>query len=173
MPILTALSYMRQLLYDLPLPGNGGSTLEVVVTPPDPAANQTGPYAYLWASKGPELRQSVPRPYKGTPRTGSTEAGWKEMTHTIHVWVIWFQDQGDTQPDFAFPIIMDAVLDAVRVSPDPVYNVQDPETFRYSTLFKIGEAMTYEISPVRTVASQRLMRYDGMVTLTVCEEFQA
>ena len=172
MPILTTITHIRQILQDLPLPGTGGSVLQVVVTPPDPAVDQEGPYAYVWADKGPELRQSLSRPYQGTPRTGSTEAGWKCLDHVVNVWLVWFQDQDDPTPDDSFPIIVDAVMDAFRVAIDPAYNVQDPVTFRYSTLTAIGEKMEYEISPVRVVASQRLRRYDAIVTIHVNEEFQ-
>lgn len=172
MPILTAQAHIVSLLTDLPLPGQGGSVLQADVVPLDPDTDQVRPHAFIWPADGPEARQSLPRPQKGTPGTGSTQAGWKEMAHHFDIWLTWFQDQGDPTRDTSFPVIVDAVMDALRCATDPV-QVQDPETFRWSTLFAIGEQMTYSIDPPRSTRNMRELRYDGRVSLTAKEAFQA
>ena len=172
MPILTAQTHLVTVLNALPLPGQGGSTLIAQVVPNDPNTDQSQPYAFIWPSAGGEFRQSVPRPAQGTPGTGGTQAGWKQKTHNFNVWVTWDQDQGDPTRDTSFPVIMDAIEDALRCTTDPV-QVQDPETYRYSTLFAIGERLQYSIDPPRSLADQRMLRYDGRVQVSVSEEFQA
>jgi hypothetical protein len=172
MPIWTALNHVESILANLPLPGSGGSTLATFIRPPDPESDQSLPHAYVWPGRGTEMRESVPRPQQGTPGTGSTQAGWKQKHHMVDVWVTWFQDQDDPTPDASFPVIMDAIEDALRCSTDPV-KVQDPVTFRWSQLFATGEDMDYDIGLPRATRDQRILRYDGKVSLTVKESFQA
>jgi len=173
LPITTALTHVHSLLENLSLPGFGGSTLLAVIDPPDPETEQQNAVAYVWPTAGDEKRQSSPRPQQGTPGTGSTQAGHKQMEHRVDVWLIWWRDQGDLTPSISFPVIVDAVMDAMRCSLDAAYNLQDPVTFRYSTLFSIGEKMAYEIAPPRTALNQRSMVYEGLVRVIACEEFQA
>ena len=172
MPILTALTHIQQLLDGYPLPGTGGSTLIAVIEPPDPQVDQVNPVAYVWPTEGPENRESLPRPQNGTPGTGSTQAGWKHMGHNVDVWVKWFKDQGDPTPGLSFPTIMDAVMDAIRVSTDGIM-LQDPVTFRYSQLYAVGERMKYDIATPMATKDQRTLEYNGLVRVTFDESFQA
>lgn len=172
MPITTALTWVKQQLAGLPIPGME-LTLDATVDPYDPQVEQVNPTAYIWATTGPEKRQSMPRPATGTPQTGSTQAGWKEMDHHVDIFVIWFRQHGDPFPDIAFPVIMDAIEDALRCSQDPV-TTQDPVTYRYSQLYGLGENMTYDMAPPEhTTADQRTLIYRGRVLGPVHEEFQA
>jgi hypothetical protein len=172
MPILTAQCHLVSILTGLPLPGFGGSTLQVFVIPPDPETEETEPTAYIWPATGPEKRQTITRPQQGTPGTGGTNAGWKEMEHHFDVFLTWFQFYGDVLPDQSFPVIVDAVMDAFRCTTDPVL-VQDPVTFRYSQLYAIGEKMDYEIAVPMSTAQQRTLKHGARVTVNVGEEFQA
>jgi hypothetical protein len=172
MPIVTVLTQVYAILNGLSLPGTGGSTLEAHIDQPDPQTDQVNPQAYIWPPTGHEFRQSVPRPQQGTPGTGSVQAGEKQMSHMVEVTLFWFHDPGDT-PDIAFPTILDAVMDALRCTTDPVL-VQDPVTFRYSQLFGIGEKMSYDCAyPEATTADQRTLLYRAKVMATVSEEYQA
>lgn len=172
-PIVTAMTHYQSILTSLPLPGQGGSVLNAVVKPPPAESDQLDPMAYIWPTTGPEKRLAVPRPLQGTPGTGSNQAGQKLMTHAIDIYVLWFQDQDGPDPDMGFLIIMDAILDALRCSTDGV-TVQDPVTFRWSTLFAVGEAMTYDVGvPMATTRDQRILEYRGRVAAPCKEEFQA
>src|SRR5579863_1818323 len=98
MPLVTALNYVYVTLSDLSVPGQGGSTLQAFINPPDPQTDQTNPSAYIWTAVADESRQSLPRASPGVPGTGTDQSGWKNLIHNIDVFLIWDQDASDPTP---------------------------------------------------------------------------
>ncbi len=170
MPILTAQTWVYSVLNGMPLPGNA-TPLQVFVTPPSVEEDQLDPHAYVWPSTGTESRESLPR--AGVPDVGTNLSGWKQMWHSFDIFLVWFDDDSDPEPDISFPVIVDAVMDALRTCQDPVTQT-DPVTGRTSQIYATGERLNYDISPVRgTTADQRIYRYDARILAKVGEEFQA
>lgn len=163
MPLNTVQAYLKGLLDGLAIPGNVGN-LEAYITPPDPR-DDPPPAAYIWPASGDEKRQAMPR---GNP----PGAGWKTLTHSVHVYLTWFNAADDPNADSAFPAVIDTVMTALRSAPNPV-RASDPYTGQVSDLVDIGEQMTWDYGPVHAVADQRWLRYDCLITVTVTELIQA
>lgn len=168
MPLNTVHHYLKRLLDGVQVPGTAG-TLEAFITPPDPETEPT-PKAYIWGATANEQRTAMPRNLNGDPTT----AGWKQMDHLIDVWLVWFSDEETDAPDLdsAFPAVLDVVSKILRESQDPV-QVSDPLTGQPSELLDVGEKMSTEMYPPRSVADQRILRYDARFQLTIQEVFQA
>jgi hypothetical protein len=169
MPVNTVHLAIKSILDGLIVPGKAG-VLHCYITPVDPREDPD-PAIYIWPSRGHEHRQSVPRASPGYQP--ATQSGWKEIEHTIDGFLTWFGEDSDSQADSTFPAVVDAVLQALRNADDPMYAVTDPLTGQQSDLAGIGEKLEYEIGPVRTVADQRYLRYDALITIQFCEWFQS
>jgi hypothetical protein len=169
-PINSVQTYLQQLLNGLPLPYSLPS-LAAYITPPDPNVEAEVPTAYVWPSDGEESRDAdkggtIPR------NTGpGTPSGWKNIEHSVDVWLVWSASDDDPLADTAFPAIMDAVMYCLRTSPERPLAV-DPVTEQLSWLLDIGEKLSYRIS-LRALSDQAYNRYDGLVTVPVIEVFQA
>jgi hypothetical protein len=170
LPINSVQVYLQQLLDQLPLFG-GIPNLRAVITPPDPNDEANVPIAYVWPSDGEESRDpsmggTVPR------NTGpGTPSGWKHIDHSMDVWLVFFGQDDDPAADTLFPGIVDAVMFALRTSPERPL-VVDPNTGQQSWLLDIGEKMTYRMT-LRATTDQAFNRYDGLVTVPVIEVMQA
>jgi hypothetical protein len=173
-PLLTVQTWVYNVLNGMPLPGNA-SPLAVFVTPPNPEENQLDPHCYVWPSSGSESRESVPRPpgtLPGAPPVPG-QAGRKAITHSVDIWLTWFGDDSDPSPDFSFPVIVDAVMDALRTTRDPALQA-DPVTGRVSQIYGTGERLTYDLAvPRGTDRDQRILRYDARIAARIGEELQA
>jgi hypothetical protein len=165
--------WIQQFINQLPLPG-GIQPLAAYITPPDPnddAAAQ--PSAYVWPSTGDESRRND-GPAAGTvPRnTGpGTPSGWKNTVHQMDIWLVFFGQDDDPASDTLFPAIVDTLMYRLRTAPDPALAV-DPYTGQQSWLVDVGEVMTYRVD-LRATDDQAFNRYDGLVSLTIAEIFQA
>lgn len=171
MPINTAMQYVYNALYKLPLPGDIG-TLDTYITPFNPNDEAKPPGAYVWGSRGNEVRLSLPRAAEGNLGSGAN----KEITHSLDVWLIWFGPNAtDPNADTAFPSVIDAVMARLRnVSLiDADQHAVDPITGQESALLTVAENMSYEYGPVRAVLNQRTLRYNALVTCEIVEVIQA
>jgi hypothetical protein len=169
-PLNSVSSYILDLLDGLPLPGPAGASgnLACYVTPPDPGTLEA-PSAYLWPSTGSETRLTSPR--AGAPNVA--EPGWKKIAHRLELWLTWLGAGDDPSADTNFPAVVDAVMAALRPSPDPVV-VTDPVTGVITSItIDVGEHMTYDVAVVHSLEDQRYLRYDARLTLPVTEIFQA
>jgi hypothetical protein len=170
MPVNSVQVYLQRFIDGLALPG-GLPALAAYITPPDPNEATDIPTAYVWPSDGDESRNAqkggtVPR------NTGpGTPSGWKNMDHSMSVWIVYFGQDDDDQADIIFPAVVDAVMYRLRTAPDPAEAV-DPYTQQLSWLLDIGEVMSYSID-LRALADQRYNRYDGKLVLQITEVFQA
>jgi hypothetical protein len=171
MPIVTTQQEILKLLDGLPMP-NGNYALQAYVTPPDPETDYSNPHAYIWPAKGDESRN--PASGGAIPRnTGVfTPSGTKPIMHEMHVYLVWFSANDDPDADTWFPGMVDAVMWALRTSPDPL-PVTDPYTgLTNSQLVGIGERMTYEIV-LRSTEDEAYDRYDALITIHIWEILQA
>lgn len=168
MSIVTVQTHIKGLLDGLVLPGPAGvPPLEAFITPPDPNEETARPAVYVWPTSGHESRRSMPR------NTGpNTPAAWKDFRPSIDVYLVWFDDNTDPYVDSAFPSVIDAVLRALRTSPDPVKAV-DPNTGEVSWLLGVGEDMSWSNFGVTAVLDQRWTRYDALVIVPFLESIQA
>lgn len=170
MPINSAQVYLQSLLDGLPLPGSIPN-LAAFITPPDPNEEADVPAAYIWPSTGDESRDSsrvgtVPR------NTGpGTPSGWKNIAHTLDIWVVYFGQDDDPAADTLFTGIVDAIMLALRTSPERPL-VTDPYTEQQSWLLDIGEKMSYRID-LRALSDQAYNRYDAQITVPLVEALQA
>jgi len=175
MPIASTLMHVKTLLDGVTIPGNAGTRIEAFITPPDPETRQINPHAYVWDARGPEKRNSGKRstPPAGAPQPAPIPpAGWKVFTHTIEVYVTWFDDNQDPQQDSSFPMVVDIVMNTLRTCRMP-FDLIDPATGMNCQLVNLGEVLGYEWVPVRSTASQRYQRQDALVTAPVEEWMQA
>lgn len=166
---------MRGLLDGVALPGNAGQRIEAFIKPPDPEITQANPHAYVWASRGPENRNSgsrSPAPAGAPQYQPTARSGWKILKHTIEVYLTWFDDNSDPQADSSFPLVIDMAMMVLRTCKMPM-DIVDPATGLACQLINLGENMSYEYVPVRSTASQRLQRQDALVTAPVEEWVQA
>ena len=168
MSLNTAQQYIQSLLDDLPLPGDGTANLSAVITPPDPNVETAAvPTAYIWPTRGiesrnPALGGTIPR------NTGpGTPSGLKPLEHSLEIFLVYFGQDDDTESDTLFPGIVEAVMQALRTSPDPA-QVSDPYSGVVSTFVDVGEQMTWEIM-INAVEDQAFNRYDALLT---CKMFE-
>lgn len=167
MSIVTVQNWIRSQLNGLIIPGPAGvEPLEAVITPPDPN-DEPQPMAYIWPSNGTENRQSMPRNSgPGTP------AAWKNFHPSIDVYLTWFVSSDDPHADNAFPSVVDAILHALRYSPDPA-RVQDPNTGEVSWLGGVGEEMSWTNLGITATNDQRWNRMDALIRVPFIEYINA
>lgn len=169
MPINSAQVYICNLLDGLIMPGTAGN-LRAYITPPDPDVEAEIPHAYVWPSDGDESRDhtkggTVPR------NTGyGTPSGYKAFEHHMDVYLVWYGQDDDPNSDTWFPGMVDAVMLALRTSPDPA-DATDPYTEQGTTLIDVGENMSYRIT-IRALDDQRYNRYDALISLELLEIMQ-
>jgi hypothetical protein len=171
-PINTVQVYVKTLLNGLAWPIANLPALQCQITPPDPNVEANIPQAYVWPARGRENRN--PKNGGTIPRATSdtSPSGLKTQQHRLEVFLVWWGQDDDVDADTLFPGMVDAVMDALRVSADPTPVLTDPWTSRQSYLIDVGEAMDYEIT-IRAVADQRYNRYDALITCVIHEVFAA
>jgi hypothetical protein len=169
MGINTCQLFVQGLLQGLQPPGDTGlnGPIQALITPYDPDEDGV-PRIYVWPSAGPERRLAWPR------NTGpNTPAGWKQITHNLELFMVWFDDSdADPNIDINFPALIDFVMFTLRTCADPA-EVTDPFTGSSWLLLDIGENMNYTYVPPRSTADQRILRYDAKITMPVIEYFIA
>jgi len=171
MPIVAVQSFLLSLLDELPMP-SGLPDAKAYVTPPDPRVNAKVPAIYIWPSDGDENRSeqlggTVPR------NTGpGTPSGTKGMRHMFDIYVTWFAAGSGKSQDPLFPGIVDAVMYKLRFSqPNPV-DITDPNTEQASTIYNVGEEMTYRTG-IASTTDERWKRYDALIGVAAWEIFRA
>ena len=161
---------MKGLLQGLTPPGKTGihGAIQALITPLDPDVNPDGvPRVYVWPATGPESRRAQPR------NTGpGTLAGWKQFRHGLHIFLLWMDVPQDATADVNFPALIDYVMGVLRTSPNPA-QFTDPETGGTSQMVNLGEDMSYEFVPPRTLEEQETRRYDAWIKCSLQELFQA
>ena len=171
MSIVSTQTFLYGILNDLPMP-YGRPNAKAFILPPDPRTNAKVPAIYIWPSDGDENRSSglggtVPR------NTGpGTPSGTKGLLHRMDVYMTWFSAESGKQMDPVFPGMVDAVMSALRYSmPNPL-EVIDPNTELGSTIYNVGEVMTYRTG-VESTSDERQKRFDALLTVDCWEIINA
>jgi len=159
-PLNTVQQLLKGVLDQLQLPGSAG-VLTAYISPPNPG-NGMDPAVYVWGSTAEDIRRSMPR-----------GLGFRVIKHEIDLWLIWFGPADDQASDVAFPAIVDAVCQRLRVTPMPVLNAKDPLTGQNSNIEMIGERLRWDYSPVHSVEDQRWLVYTARIICDVREQVQA
>lgn len=169
MPLVSVQSFMFSILDGLEMP-YGKPAAKAFITPPDPRVQARIPAIYIWPSDGDsnrsgELGGTVPR------NTGpNTSSGTRGMMHRIDVYITWFSANSGKRQDPIFPGMVDALMYALMVcTPNPVEYV-DPNSRLASTIYNIGETMTYKTG-VESTQDERFKKYDALITCNVWEIF--
>jgi len=171
-PIASAQQYLKGKLDGLPMPG-GAPNLACYVTPPDPNVESDIPTAYVWPSNGREARDPDFAGSMSRNAGPGTPSGFKTIEHQLDIWVIWFGSDDDDDADTLFPGMVDAIMFALRTdTPNPDEYLTDPWTGQQTQLANVGETIQYQVT-VNSVADQRYLRYDAMLTLPLIEVIQA
>lgn len=153
-------THVQGLLDGLVAPGMApDEKLDCYITPPTVEALD-GPKCYVWGGTGRERRRTMPRPI-----------GLKALTWTIDVYLVYETSSEDTNLDQAFPLLIDAVMGALRAAPMPIW-ITDPTTQARSQLVAIGEDFDLEYPPEMTPATQRLIYYSCRIGATVQEDLK-
>ena len=151
-------------------PGDTGisAPIDALITPLDPDVNEDGiARCYVWPAHGPEKRIAMPRNSgPGTP------AGWKQLSHDLQVFLVWMDSPDDQAQDVNFPLLIDYVMFLLRTSPNPA-DWTDPETGLVSNMVNLGEQMSYDYVPPRSLEAQMYRRYDARISITLLELFQS
>lgn len=133
--------------------------LAVYITPPNPG-KLPGPAAYIWITNGESMRQTAPR-----------GLGFRKITWTVSIWLMSPGVSTDRNADIAFASLIDAVVSAYTTTPMPV-SVTDSVTSATSQIIAVGERITIDQAPVRTLSDQRLFLYEALLHITVEEATQ-
>ncbi len=120
------------------------------------------PIVFVWGGAATETRIAIPR---GT--------GWKQDLHTVSLWLFALDLAVDADRGWKFPVLIQTVRKAMAgASPMPV-QVTDAQTTETSTMFDLGEELSWEYDIDRTLADQRLIRHVCRIDLSLREEFNA
>ena len=151
-------THVQSLLDGIGVPGQT-DTLVTYITPP-PVEALDGPRGYVWGGTMRERRRTMPRPL-----------GFKALTWTVDIYLIYETSPSDADLDQAFPLLIDAVLTTLRRAPMPI-KIYDPTTNAQSQLLAIGEDFDMEYPPEVTPATQRSILYTCRIGATVQEDLQ-
>lgn len=171
MPIASALSYVKGLLVNLPMPGYAPA-MAAYINAPDPNVETDIPTSYVFPTRGHEARDVQ---YAGamSRNTGpGTPAGFKTILHSVDVWIVWMEAGDDPQADSMFPGIVDAVMEAFRTSTPMPAIVADPYTEVQTQIADLGEEQDY-LMEISALEDQAYNRCDAKITLPVIEVIQA
>jgi hypothetical protein len=169
-------AYLKNLLNGLTWPAgmqalsSPPNPLACYITPPNPYVESAStPTAYVWTQKGTENRDNAKYGAGTIPRAAflGAPSGTKAVMHAIPVYVVWDNTLTDPLADSLFPGMLDAIMSVLRVSTDEA-RITDPWTGVESALVDVGETIEWDVD-LWTVATQRLGRYDALLTLPIVE----
>lgn len=167
MGLASALSYLRDLLDGLPMPGDAPNLSCLTTAPPpfeDPGAIPT---FYLWLPDGRESRKgdaaSMPR------NTGpGTSSGFKSTVHHLAGEFQW-QNAG---PDLLFYAMLDAIMARLRTAGAPALFTDPYDADLITQMADVGEEMTYRTA-VRPKPDQQANQYQAVLEIPLTEVIQA
>lgn len=132
------------------------TALQAYTTPPNPG-KLVGPAAYVWATSGPNRRQTAPRGH-----------GFRKTSWIITVWLMAVGKATDPKASQPFNCLVDAVVEAWVTAEIPFFYTT-PYTTRVSQILDPGEMFAIEKSPLHTLADQRLVLYEALIRFTINE----
>lgn len=159
MPLNSIQYTVRGILDGLAIPG-GGAPLEAYITPPT-VEDLNGPKAYIWGSRCKIARQTMPR-----------GQGFKKLDWDVDIWLSYETTPDSATVDQEFPLIVDAVMQALWTTPLMNRFMTDPTTGLKSQLLGIGEDFSFEYPPEHTPNTLRMLYYMARLSVNVLEAVQ-
>ena len=176
MTLLAVQDYTQGILNGMSSTGWQKPLVAYVKSPIPGLAELQQPMGFIWGAAARETRTSIPRSAPGVNPTlakpGTTvHSGWKERPITVTIWLYGVQLNSDPNSDTKFPVLIEQVLNALRMTEVPAYLV-DRVTGEQSKLMNIGEEFSWEYDVDRTLADQRLVRNECRIDVSALEQFQ-
>lgn len=128
---------------------------------PPPVEDADGPRAYVWGGRMSGARQTMPR-----------GMGFMQDIWTIDVYVNYMDTANNPNIDQQFPLLIDAVLAALRADVMPVFLI-DPTTGVRTQMLAIGEKYDVEYPPVRLPGNLQMLWSGARISVEVKEALQA
>lgn len=153
--------YVQGIINGLVVPGSTGK-IEAWIQPPalEPL---DGPKAYVWGGKMRKRRQTVPR-----------GRGFQQLDWIVDIFLAYetvSDTTNDSTVDQEFPLIVDAVMDALAATPMPLF-ITDPTTGKQTQVTSIGEELDLEYPQEKAPATDRLLYYVCVIGAHVTEVVQ-
>lgn len=154
--------YVHSLVNGLVVPGGVG-TIEAWIQPPafEPL---DGPKAFIWGGKMRKRRQTTPR-----------GRGFQQVEWIVDICLAYETVSdltNDPNVDQEFPLVVDAVMDALAATPMPLF-ITDPTTGKRTQITSIGEDLDLEYPPEKAPATDRLVYYVCAINAHVTEVVQS
>lgn len=159
MPLNSVQQLVQGILNGLPIPG-GGASLEAYITPPV-TEDLDAPKAYVWGSRCHGGRQTMPR-----------GEGFKKINWVIDVWLSYETTPDSSTVDAEFPLIVDAVMQAMWTTPTQSRFIVDDTTGLKTQILSIGEDWDLEYPPEHTPNTSRMLYYTARLSFSVIEAVQ-
>lgn len=163
MPLNSIQQHCQSIIDGLQIPASP-DRLTAYIQPPN-FEDLDAPRAYIWGGRMLGERQTAPRGV-------APEAGFKRLNWVVDVWVSYLTTPDASDADQAFPLVIDAIMNAFWTTPMPTF-IQDTVTGVRSQLLQIGEEFELEYPPERAPATQRMLYYTARLGLDVYEAVQA
>lgn len=176
MSLFAVQNYAKDVLDGVNSPGWTQPLLAAVVVPNPDVLKLGQPRLFIWGAAATERRTAIPRSAPGVNTTlptanGMVNAGWKQRSYTISMWLYGAELPNDPNQEFKFPVLIEQVLDTIRMTSQPV-NLQDPQTGEQSQLQDFGEEFAWEYDVDRTLADQRTLLNLCRIDVTCLENQQ-
>jgi hypothetical protein len=144
--------------------------LQAVIQPPVLSDVGDHPFAFIWAGRGVEKRQTAPRAIR-QPSGAINPGGYQKMTWQMTVRLYAVMHPDDPNLESAFPNLIDMVTLQVNVTQIPVI-ITDPVTGQESQILTIGENVDVDYASVRTAGDegQAIIRFACDLTVEVQEK---
>jgi hypothetical protein len=167
--MLTAVQfYLKGLLDQLQSPML--DPLEALIQPPVLADVADHPFAYIWAGRGSERRQTAPRAIR-QPSGAINPGGYQKMTWKVDVRLYTVMAQEDPNIELAFPALIDATTKELNTTQIPIV-VTDPVTGQQTQILTIAETvdLDYATSVTTSAEGQGLIRFGCDLSVEVQEK---
>jgi len=144
--------------------------LEALIQPPVLADVADHPYAYIWAGRGSERRQTAPRAIR-QPSGAINPGGYQKMTWTISVRLYTVMSQDDPNIELAFPALIDTVVKELNVTQIPIV-ITDPVTGQLTQILTIAETLNSDYATAVTTSAegQGIIRFACDLSVEVQEK---
>jgi hypothetical protein len=133
--------------------------LEAVIQPPVLADTGDHPYAYIWAGRGHEARQTAPRAIR-QPSGAVNPGGYQKMIWKTDVRLYTVMAQEDPNIELAFPALIDVTVRWLNTTQIPII-ITDPVTGQQSQILTMAETLdlNYATSVTTMSTGQGIIRF--------------
>ena len=144
--------------------------LEAVIQPPVLADIADHPYAFIWAGRAHEARQTAPRAVRQS--SGAVNpGGYQKMNWKTDVRLYTVMNQDDPNIELAFPALIDVTVRWLNTTQIPTI-ITDPVTGQESQILTMGEILDldYATSVTTSAEGQGIIRFGCDLVVTIEEK---